>query len=574
MTTFVYRSKLLLHSLLLLLVLTGASTAQAMTEAQAARFLTQATFGATRNEIAHVMEVGFEAWLQEQFALRRSSHRGLLDSRLRALGIEVTDDSRLNRHQSRQRRVHLTDTWWHVALTRKDQLRQRVAFALSQILVVSLNDPVVALYPRGVAAYYDILSKNAFGNYETLLREVTLNPMMGTYLSMIRNEKPDPERNVEADENYARELMQLFTIGLVELEQDGAVRRGADGRAIETYDNDVIKNLARALTGWTWGNAVNFRQIAPEQKRGPLIPMKAFEAFHDKTPKRLLSGVVLAAGQSASQDLNAALTVVFNHPNVAPFVSKQLIQKLVTSNPSPAYVARVSQVFADNGDGVRGDLEAVIEAVLLDAEARTEPSADSDFGKLREPLLRLSALWRAFGARSRELDESEGVTRMLRAFRYGNSELDFAQRAMSAPSVFNFFSPSYARPGPISELELLSPEFEILNEFMIIKTTNRWGRAIFGTDSSLPSARTTIPVASQGFYAPGLDLRFEKRLASDAAALVSHLNVLLMAGQMSTTMIDVLEDFVSQVPLDEDGRRRVEEAVFMIASSPEFAVQR
>ena len=329
-----------------------------------------------------------------------------------------------------------------------DQLRQRVAWALSQILVTS-QVSLANRYPFGLADYYDMLAHHAFGDFRQLIEEVTLHPMMGVYLSMLGNRKPNAELNIRPDENYARELMQLFTIGLVELNADGTPKLDAHNQPIPTYDQAVVEGFAHVFTGWHWactfgspGNCgfSNTRGTVPNQ----ILPMQLFPEEHDTGAKRLLTypnavKSVIPAGQTAEQDLADALDNIFHHPNVGPFISRQLIQRLVTSNPSPAYVARVSAVFDDDGTGQRGNLGAVVRAILLDAEARAPAStADPDASKLKEPVLRLTQLWRAYDGRA-----ANG-----RYFNI-NPSVDFGQGPLQAPSVFNFYSPFYAPPGEI-----------------------------------------------------------------------------------------------------------------------------
>jgi len=406
---------------------------------EAALFLIRATFGPTEEDILAVMDSGYEAWIDGQMSLPISRQLPLLESRLAADGLNPLELASPVPHLQNAR----MDTWWELAIRAPDQLRQRVAFALSEILVISdlgqLARPVHA-----IASYHDMLVENAFGNYRELLEDVTLHPAMGSYLSMRRNEKADEGNNIRPDENFARECMQLFSIGLVMLNLDGTVQMDG-GQPIPTYGQQQITEFSRVYTGWNFFNAPRFVTNLPISTAAYTTPMRAFEEFHDDGSKTLLGGEVISAGLSAAEDLDAALDNIFNHQNVAPFVSKQLIQRLVTSNPTPAYVERVASVFNDNGQGVRGDLAAVIRSILLDDEALT--AADRLGGaKLKEPLLRLTQLWRAFDA--------VGVNGL---FRYSHPEWDFGQRPYGSPSVFNFFSPAYAQPGPIAAMGLVSP---------------------------------------------------------------------------------------------------------------------
>lgn len=511
---------------------TNDSGTVAVTQADAARFLTQATFGPTMAEINHTVGMAYATWIDEQF--RRPTSLQL--PKLQALTTSPQQSDRV-------------DAWWQNVINGEDQLRQRVAFALSEIFVVSDRE-TLSNRPEALAYYYDLLAEHALGNFRELMEAVTLSPAMGEYLSMLGNEKPDPVRNIRPDENYARELMQLFTVGLVQLNLDGTEKQDSRNQPIPTYDQTIVEGFAHVYTGWTFAGSPRFRNPV----RNYLAPMEPFEDFHDTSEKRLLNGVVLRAGQSARDDLKAALDNIFAHPNVGPFICKQLIKRLITSNPTPAYVARVASVFNDNGRGVRGDLAAVVKAILLDHEARFGHVDFADFGKLREPLLRQTALWRAFSAAA-----ANG------RYLYANPERDFGQAPLRSPSVFNFFEPDYQEPGPIADRDLVSPEFEITDETTIVTTTNR-----LYTNSVL---RYVGRVANPGAADILLNIEPEKALANDPPALIDHLNLLLMSGQMSAEMRNELIDVIQGIALG-DGSQRVIEALYLIVSSPEFAVQK
>lgn len=511
---------------------TSDSGAVAVTQADAARFLTQATFGPTMAEIDRMVGMAYETWIDAQLQKPTS----LQLPKLQALPLAPQQRDRV-------------DAWWQSVINGEDQLRQRVAFALSEIFVVSDRE-TLSNRPEALAYYYDLLAEHAFGNFRELMEAVTLSPAMGEYLSMLGNEKPDPARNIRPDENYARELMQLFTIGLVELNLDGTEKRDNQNQPIPTYDQAIIEGFAHVYTGWTFAGSPRFQN----PRRNYLAPMEPFEEFHDDGEKQLLNGVVLRGGQSARADLEAALDNIFAHANVAPFMSKQLIKRLVTSNPSPAYVARVASVFNNNGRGVRGDLAAVVKAILLDDEARFGHMNFQGFGKLKEPLLRQAALWRAFGAAA-----ANG------RYLYANPERDFGQAPLRSPSVFNFFEPDYQQPGPIADRGLVSPEFQITNETTIVTTTNRlYVNAVL---------RYVGRVANPNPEHILLNIEREKGMANDPAALIDHLNLLLMSGQMSEKMRNELIDVIEGISLG-DGSQRVVEALYLIVSSPEFAVQK
>lgn len=416
------------------------------TKFEAFRFLNQASLGATEAEAEKVIRLGYSGWIEEQMRLPASLSLPHVSGELIITG-DVDKESR-------------SGIWIRNAIHGRDQLRQRVAFALSEIMVVSevgqMHDWVL-----GIASYNDMLANNAFGNYRTLMEGVTLHPAMGMYLSMLGNQKPDPERNIRPDENYARELLQLFTIGLVELNINGTEKTDARGYAIPTYDQEIVQGFAHVFTGWNFEKRDDDTLTNPGGSLSPnnisrTLPMVLTPDRHDTASKTLLNGVTLPARENGERDLRDALDNVFQHPNVGPFVSMRLIERLVTSNPSPAYVARVARVFNDNGFGERGDIGAVVKAILLDKEARPELFSPVD-GKLKEPLLRLTQLWRAFNA---EPADGRGLYRIYKMW------LKTGQGPLQAESVFNFFLPGYAPPGEIRDQQLVAPEMQISTEYL------------------------------------------------------------------------------------------------------------
>lgn len=526
----------------------------AIARAEAYRFLNQATFGATETDAQAVISMGYEAWIDQQLQRPASLELPHVQQAF-ASYPPGADFTRL--HEDRM------DIWLRHALRAPDQLRQRVAFALSEILVISQLSPLVG-YPWGSASYYDTLARNAFGNYRTLMEDVTLHPAMGVYLSMLGNQKPDTLRNIRPDENYARELMQLFTIGLVELDLDGSVRRDGQGNAIPTYDQSVIEGFAHVYTGWTYAGAPGFALAFPTIAN-QVVPMQAYAEQHDTGPKRVLSyaGATLTqipAGQTPEQDLDDALDNIFRHPNVAPFISKQLIQRLVTSNPSPQYVQRVARVFENDGAGRRGELDAVIKAVLLDPEARSAP-ANANAGKLGEPVLRLTRIWRAYGAAS-----ASGKLNVQ------NIPGFIGQGPLQAPSVFNFFSPFYAPPGEILDQGLVAPEMQLATEYLNSLITNYF--------FILAYCYNTAPVQGCPPVPPGfqqdlviIDTGAERALAADSQALVSRIADRLAGGSISATLRTRAVAMAEAVPATE-ASLRVAEALYLISTSPEFALQR
>lgn len=514
------------------------------TSNESARFLNTASFGANVASIENVSNNGFENWIDEQIALPASSHVAYLQALEPTLNLP--DDEKL-------RRSERLEAWFTHAITAPDQLRQRVAFALSEILVVSERS-TFSDDTYGLANYYDLLVNNAFGNYRDLLEQITLSPIMGMYLSVLGNEKPNEEDNIRPDENYAREIMQLFSIGLVELNSDGSEKL-QNGHNIPTYDQEIIKAFAHVYTGWNFNGATEATWWQFYRNYNTMEPMTAVEAFHDTSEKQLLNNILVPANQTAEQDLTIALDNLFNHPNVAPFIGKQLIKKLVTSNPSPEYVARVSTVFNDNGQGVRGDLSTVIKTILLDQEAIEGTSNNVNFGKICEPLLRVVHLWRAFGASSPN-----------NRFQFDWSDYAFAQAPLSAHHVFNFFSPNYAPPGIVSENNLIAPELEIVTENFLTRTSNFlaystfWGHTEY-EDENTNENRILI------------DMTPLKAMVDDTDELLDHLNILLLGGTMNDEMRTILIEAFNNTS-DQEINYRLSDLLFLIMISPQYTVQR
>lgn len=525
---------------------------------EAARFLAQATFGPTTASIAHLHGLpSFTAWLDEQFAETATLQEPYIRARCpevegNTCGLDTWVPSR-------------TDKWWINIIEGDDQLRQRVAFALSQIFVVSDRSPALSGTQFGLASYYDMLAQEAFGNYRTLLEKVTLHPVMGIYLSMVRNQKADPANNIRPDENYAREVLQLFSIGLHELNPDGSLKLDAQQQAIPTYDQNTIKEFARVFTGWNYANA-GWNQYFGNTDR--TLPMKAVEQYHDTGEKHLLNNAVLPAGNTAEQDLATALDNIFNHPNVGPFISRQLIQRLVTSNPSPAYVQRVASKFNDNGGGVRGDLKAVVTAILLDNEARNGPTLYPDtFGKLREPLLRISHLYRAFKAQKRDGGEWNGHPgTFVYRFAEDTYEMEGAtgQGLLRAPSVFNFYLPDHSPSGQIRSAGLVAPEFQIINENTVTAVANMMNNSIWAG----PNVTWTSP----------LDLSTEEALVDDSNAILDHLDLLVFSGQMPAALRQILKNHLDTTSYwgtpEEKRKDKTRDIISLVFMSPDYQIQR
>jgi uncharacterized protein (DUF1800 family) len=512
-----------------------------VSQAEAFQFLNQATFGATEAAAQTVINMGFEAWIDSQLQQSTSLQLPHLQSLPRPQFLFELQPDR-------------ADIWFRNALHGDDQLRQRVAFALSEIMVVSqlgaLGDLTYSL-----GDYYDVLSRNAFGNYRDLMEEATLHPAMGVYLSMLGNEKPDAANNIRPDENYARELMQLFSIGLVQLNNDATIVMDGQGQPLPTYDQAIIEGFAHVFTGWTFAGAFDFRNAFPNDAN-QVVPMQVWPAFHDNGAKTLLDGFVVPAGQSGADDLRDALDNIFNHSNVGPFISTRLIQRLVTSNPSPAYVSRIASVFNDNGSGVRGDLGAVVKAILLDSEARPASPTQID-GKVKEPLLRLTQFWRSYDAAS-----ASGGYPINYAY------IVLGQGALQSPSVFNFFSPFYAPPGEIRNNNLVAPELGIATEYLSTFITNYMFYQTFLWNHA------TDPLA-EGITEDTVLINYaeEVAIAGDANALVDRVAGKLLAGQISDALRTEVLGMLDRIPVDQT-LLRAAETIYLVVTSPEFAYQR
>jgi len=526
--------------------------------AAASRFLGKATFGATRAEIDTLMRTGYGAWIDAQFAKSSMSH----------LADFAERSSRLTETSTNIPPAWMQRSFWRAALTGEDALRQRVAFALSQILVVSQAHPNIG--PRMAAAYYDVLTRNAFGDFRVLLEEVTLSPAMGLYLSHLGNRKEDLATGRLPDENYAREVMQLFTIGLYQLNPDGSLKLDARREPIETYGMSDIAGLARVFTGFSWGgpdtSSARFVNRLIGESTRDIIPMQGYPDFHETGVKSFLGATITASRPADS--LKLALDHLVAHPNVGPFIGKQLIQRLVTSNPSPAYVARVSAAFADNGSGRRGDLKAVVRAVLLDPEAFAAPADRLQYdGRLREPLLRMTALLRATGARSASGQFVLGHT--------DDPALSLGQSALRAPTVFNFYRPSYVPPNSaLADWGLVAPELQITHEISVAGWINTVKSTI----------ENGIGVAASGFTGRDIQPDYTPLLAiaDNPAALVDEVVLLLAPGQVPTDLRNRIRAEVASVAIPPTGptniatarRNRVNLALLLLAASPEFLVQR
>jgi uncharacterized protein (DUF1800 family) len=542
--------------------------------ADAARFLTQASFGPTEAEIDALMRDGYAAWIDAQWAKPTSRHRATWEAADAAAKMAdpnggVWEDGVLN-------------SFWKAAITGEDQLRQRVAFALSQIFVISMNGSEVGDKHRAVAAYMDMLADKGLGNYRELLESVSLHPLMGIYLSHLKNQRADPRTGRVPDENFAREVMQLFSIGLHELNLDGTPKMNG-GKPVETYTSADIAGLAKVFTGWSWtcedwpdsncfhwGGANNTYDPDRDFK-----PMAGYPQFHSREEKKFLGATVPAQGTAdPPASLRVALDTLAAHPNVGPFLSRQLIQRLVTSNPSTAYVQSVAGTFNNNGSGVRGDMRAVVKAILMHPEARQMSDRS---GKVREPILRMSAYLRAFPHTS--------DTGQWRVGNTDNPGTALGQSPMRSPSVFNFYRPGYVPPGTQAATQSLAvPEMQMKHETTAAGYVNfmrdniQWGSGSWnGTVNGVARNRRDLQP----------DFSAELALADKPAELVERLNQKLMYGTMpaalKTEIQGALERVIipalnsngsNQSTVDAMKRTRVNAALLLTLASPEFAVQR
>ncbi len=515
-----------------------------ITPRQAARFLLQAGFSASDGEIAAVQATSYRAWIDQEF--NKPIGQGSWD-------WAMNEYSTLGNQEPN----FATVIGWRM-MTSPDVLRQRIAFALSEFFVVSAQGLDIRFQSFALAAWWDLLCEHAFGNYRTILEAVTLSLPMGYYLNTLGNKKEDPATGRMPDENYAREVLQLFSIGLYTLNLDGTPLLNASGQPIESYTQSDITNLARVFTGWTRASTPATND--PNYVRQPMV----FNSANHSTLEARFLNTTIPANTNGQAALQTALNTIFTHPNVGPFLGKQLIQRLVTSNPSPGYVARVASAFNNNGSGVRGDMKAVIRAILLDEEARTDANLYSpSFGKLREPFLRFIQWARTFRASS-----LDGHWKMY------NMDGNLNQQALYSPSVFNFFRPGYVPPNSvIGQESLVAPEFQIVNEVSTANYVNTMQSIIqygFGYKEGYPNP----PPGAKNNLQP--DYSAELVIASDASALIRRMNLLLCANQMTAETELMIRDAVNTIDAStETGRKnRVYSAVLLTMSCPDYLVQK
>jgi len=511
---------------------TPSATPVNVSSIEAARFLSQASLAATDQDIQYITNYGKEAWINQQASLSSSTTRvAWLNNAGYSDTTNMNSDAGMN------------NVLWHHLIAEQNPFVQRIALFWSEFFVVSVLGLPVSWRQYMAASYMDTLEKNALGNFRDLLQAVTLSPGMGEYLNLAGSQKTDTATNRHPDENYAREVMQLFTIGLYKLNQDGSAVMGSNGQPVPTYTQADVTGIAAAFTGWNFtGSSANIAYA--------ITPMTVTESVHQGTTSNSFLGTTIPAGTTGAQSLQLILDALFNHSNTAPFVSKQMIQRLVSSNPSSGYVSRVAQVFANNGKGVRGDLMAVTKAVLLDPEASQPVS--SSVGKIREPMLRLVQWARTFQVGSATGawnigDMSDPGTRL-------------SQSPMRSPTVFNYFSPDYMPPNTaLSSQNLVAPELQIIDETSVAGYLNYLQQFIVsGISDATPN------------YAN------ELAIGGNVPQLVARLNLLLAANQLSASTISTITNAISTMSSSNNTAKlnQIYAAIFLVMASPEYLVIR
>lgn len=572
---------------------------------EAARFLGQASMGYNYDEVVRTAGMGFEAWVDEQLNLSYEPLTPQMEEIWDQLyswqydyylelykeefpGAPIDDEAveYIDQNIYGPWAVDFHYSWWQNTIENDDQLRQRAAYALSQILVISSASDLVD-NAETLTTFYDIFLNNAFGNYKDILMEVTLHPAMGLYLSHYNNPKEIPSENLHPDENYAREVMQLFSIGLYELNTDGTRKVDADGNFVPTYNNGDIKQMARVFTGLGPGGVMPNPWV--DEPRFNLdwylalkdIPMIMYEDWHEPGEKVLLGDVVLPAGQPGMVDIEMAIDFLFNHPNVGPFISRQLIQRLVKSNPSPAYISRVASAFNNNGNGVRGDMGAVFSAILLDDEARScAGSLDPDNGKLLEPLLRVSHIAKAFPidcmkdsiyvVNGDTLDQTpcQKTRYWLNGFDQAN---DLRQAPLRAPSVFNFYLPDHQPVGEMTQRGLYGPEFKIHDSSTAINYINSVFVATIW--NYFGGSWDTEYNEDLGYLALNTDLLEEMR-EEDIEEVLHYFDIILTNGSMNELLLTELRAFVEEQPPWTGPYNHVRGALMLTLMSPDYTIKK
>ena len=518
---------------------TPATIPTGLTPEQASRFLGQAAWGANPSTLKALTDQGLSVWLTQQMTMPLSQS---MTSWLIEKGFnDPSASGNINGDGG------WTAAIWNKLFSAPDAFRQRTVLALSELFVVSTLGLPISWKNFAIANYWEILEKNVFGNFRSLLKAVTLSSAMGSYLNMKGNQKANAVTGRAPDENYAREVLQLFTIGLYKLNTDGSLQLNGQGQPIETYDNNDIQGLAKVFTGWDLATGTDPMGTLATLAYRQGLPMALNASLHSPEEKRFLE-TVIPAGTSGDKSLEIALDALFMHPNTAPFIAKQLIQRLVTSNPSAAYIDRVAKVFINNGSDVRGDMKAVWTAVLMDTQARSS-SSSTTFGKLREPMVRLVQWGRTFGATN-----ADGLWTL------GNTSAETAlnQMPLYAPSVFNYFRPGYSPPNTaLSQTQLVAPELQIADEPSVVGYVNYMA-------GTVNNARVVK-----------VDYSTEKALAATPATLIDHLNLHLAAGAISASNRTLMTQAVTTIAATTDAGllNRVYAAIVLVMSSNDYLLQ-
>ncbi len=569
-------------------------------QSAASRFLSQATFGSTTAEIQKVANQGIEKWLDDQVALPNSFrlqpyvqnlHQSIVDS------LNIKNNTTTNNlNNVFLSSWHFDIAWFQGSMTTPDLLRWRTAFALSEFFVAS-RVSAFSDNPYALASYYDVLMDNSFGNYRTLLEKVTYHPAMGSYLTYLNNHATDAAKQIYPDENYAREVMQLFSIGLYKLNIDGTEMKDANNKSIPTYNNDDIAALAKVFTGLSWGDVTYlgdrqknywsytlrmkfFGLDSSDAKRNTWKTNPRIVDGHERGAKTFLGSTIdpnaTRTAMQGEADIQEAIDIIFNHPNVGPFLSRRLIQRFVTSNPSPAYIQRIASIFNNNGSGVRGDLKAVVKAILLDPDARNCGGDDTEtFGMLREPFVRYMNLVKGLN-----LEATGGIYRNVMVKVYEKTE----QRPLSANSVFNFFSPDYMPNGPLKDAGKVGPEFQLLGSQNLTGYFNALNDWLVGDDPT-----DYYGLFNNETYKPNQDPRFNTVLDyaltrnDKIPQLLDKYNLILANGRLSTKTLTLITQAIRSMPYVQDANgvprvdeayRRVRLAIFLIMTSPDYLINK
>ena len=535
---------------------------------EASRFLSQATFGFNKEEIEDLAEdLDFEAWIDAQFDLPVTEYESKLWAIWDTISTGYIEAGVPEEDLFGPWQVHFNYTWWQNTIDGEDQLRQRVAFALSQILVTSSNSDLSS-WGWAMAHYWDILMEHSFGNYQDLMSDVSLSTIMGYYLSHLNNPREIPEENIHPDENYAREIMQLFSIGLYELNQDGTRKQDADGDDIPTYDNDDIKELAKVFTGLYPGALEPWVDWADEPYFGlgiygadKTVAMQMDEGWHEPGEKVLLKTHTIPAGQPGMDDIDEAVEFLFNHENVAPFLAYRMIQRFVKSNPSPAYVERVADAFNDNGEGVRGDMKAFMKAILLDEEARTCEGIDMlNSGKLKEPTIKMSMVLKAL-----PMDAPMG--------RFWNNGFqlyeDTRHHPYMSPTVFNFYLPDHLPVGQMALDGVVSPEMKLhntqtaTNHINMVNSWTNWDNMFWDWEDDEIFGPGNVTMISD---------EYEEIADDDLEALIHEYDILFSHGQLTDEMRTIIRDSINGLLWGDVNYDRARLGLYLLLISPDFNI--